>query len=57
MVGGVLFELGHRMAATLVSCLTSSSRGRSSSVDPRPSVRAFGLLAPLAVVVQGVLAA
>src|SRR5712691_909813 len=51
MVGGVLFEHGHRMAATLVLAWSIVVR------DPRPSVRALGLLAPLAVVVQDVLGA
>ncbi len=55
MVGGVLFEHGHRMAATLVGCLTLVLAWSIVVRDPRPSVRALGLLAPLAVVVQGVL--
>jgi cytochrome c oxidase assembly protein subunit 15 len=55
MVGGVLFEHGHRMAATLVGCLTLALAWSIVVRDPRPSVRALGLLALLAVVVQGVL--
>jgi len=54
MVGGVLFEHGHRMAATLVGCLTLVLAWSIVVRDPRPSVRALGLLARLAVVVQGV---
>jgi len=46
MVGGVLFEHGHRMAATLVGCLTLVLAWSIVVRDPRPSVRALGLLAP-----------
>jgi heme a synthase len=55
MVGGVLFEHGHRLAATAVGCLTVVLALWTVVGDARASVRALGLLALLAVVLQGVL--
>src|SRR5258706_9557376 len=55
MVGGVLFEHGHRLAATAVGCLTVVLALWSVVGDARASVRALGLLALLAVMLQGVL--
>ena len=55
MVGGVLFEHGHRLAATAVGCLTVVLALWTAVGDARASVRALGLLALLAVVLQGVL--
>jgi len=55
MVGGVLFEHGHRLAATAVGCLTVVLALWTVVGDGRASVRALGLLALLAVVLQGVL--
>jgi cytochrome c oxidase assembly protein subunit 15 len=55
MVGGVLFEHGHRLAAALVGCLTIVLALWTVIGEARPAVRALGLLALLAVVLQGVL--
>src|SRR6266496_5040373 len=55
MVGGVLFEHGHRLAATAVGCLTVVLALWTVVRDARASVRALGLLALLAVVLQGLL--
>src|SRR5438093_9885455 len=55
MVGGVLFEHGHRLAATAVGCLTVVLVSWTVVGDARTSVRALGLLALLVVVLQGVL--
>src|SRR6266704_6334687 len=55
MAGGVLFEHGHRLAATAVGCLTVVLALWTVVGDARPSVRALGLLALLAVVLQGLL--
>src|SRR6266446_5493680 len=55
MRGGVLFEHGHRLAAALVGCLTVVLALWTVVGEPRPGVRALGLLALLAVVLQGVL--
>src|SRR5438876_8367550 len=55
MVGGVLFEHGHRLAATLVGCLTLILALSIVVRESRPSVRALGLLALLAIVLQGIL--
>src|SRR5215471_18489032 len=55
MVGGVLFEHSHRLAAALVGCLTIVLALWTVIGDGRPAVRALGLLALLAVVLQGVL--
>jgi cytochrome c oxidase assembly protein subunit 15 len=55
MVGGVLFEHGHRLAATAVGCLTVVLALWTVVGDARASVRALGFLALLAVVLQGIL--
>src|SRR5205823_4439884 len=55
MVGGVLFEHGHRLVAALVGCLTLVLALWIAVGEPRPMVRAAGLLALFAVVLQGVL--
>jgi cytochrome c oxidase assembly protein subunit 15 len=55
MVGGVLFEHGHRLVAALVGCLTVVLALWTVVGETRPAVRALGLLALLAVVLQGVL--
>ncbi|HLK10113.1 MAG TPA: COX15/CtaA family protein [Candidatus Binatia bacterium] len=55
MVGGVLFEHGHRLAASLVGCLTLALALWVAVAEPRAGVRALGLLALFAVVLQGVL--
>src|SRR5438445_11253427 len=55
MVGGVLFEHGHRLVATLVGCLTLVLTLWIAIAEPRPAVRASGLVALFAVVLQGVL--
>src|SRR5207244_9128332 len=55
MVGGVLFEHGHRLAAAAVGCLTVVLALWTVVGDARPAVRALGLCALLAVVLRGVL--
>src|SRR5438128_1284599 len=55
MAGGVLFEHGHRLVATLVGCLTLVLALWIAIAEPRPAVRASGLVALSAVVLQGVL--
>jgi cytochrome c oxidase assembly protein subunit 15 len=55
MVGGVLFEHGHRLAASAVGCLTIVLSMWTVTADSRPGVRALGLGTLLAVVLQGVL--
>src|SRR5262245_51215381 len=55
MVGGVLFEHGHRLAASAVGCLTVALALWTVIAETRPGVRALGLLALFAVVLQGVL--
>ncbi len=55
MVGGVLFEHGHRLAAAAVGCLTVVLALWAVMADARPGVRGLALLALLAVVLQGVL--
>ena len=55
MVGGVLFEHGHRLAASAVGLLTLVLAGWIVVREPRPAVRLLGLVALAAVVLQGVL--
>ena len=55
MVGGVLFEHGHRLAATFVGSLTLVLAGWLIVREPRPGVRLLGMLALFAVTLQGVL--
>src|SRR6185503_17674650 len=55
MVGGVVFEHGHRLAAAVVGCLTVVLALWTVVGDARASVRVLGLLALLAVLLQGIL--
>jgi heme a synthase len=55
MEGGVLFEHGHRMVASLVGMLTVVLALWVVLRERRPIVRALGLLALFAVVIQGIL--
>lgn len=55
MVGGVLFEHGHRLAAFVVGLLTLVLAGWVVLREPRPAVRLLGLGALAAVILQGVL--
>src|SRR5690349_980570 len=55
MVGGVLFEHGHRLVAALVGCLTLALALWLVIAEPRPAVRATGLVALFTVILQGVL--
>lgn len=55
MVGGVLFEHGHRMAASLVGFLTLILSVWTVVSDTRPGVRALGIAMIVAVILQGVL--
>src|SRR5438128_6736305 len=52
MVGGVLFEHGHRLAASLVGTLTVVLALWTVLKEPRPAVRALGLIALFAVILQ-----
>jgi len=52
MVAGVLFEHGHRLAATAVGCLTVVLALWTVVGDARTSVRVLGLLALLAVMLR-----
>ena len=55
MEGGVLFEHGHRLVASLVGALTVVLALWVVLRDPRPRVRVLALVALFAVVVQGIL--
>jgi cytochrome c oxidase assembly protein subunit 15 len=55
MVGGVLFEHGHRLVASGVGLLTLVLAGWVVLRDSRPAVRLLGLAALAAVILQGVL--
>jgi cytochrome c oxidase assembly protein subunit 15 len=55
MVGGIFYEHGHRLIATLVGMLTIGLVIFLWRAEPRPWVRRLGWLALLAVVVQGLL--
>ena len=55
MVGGVLFEHGHRMAAAFVGIMTVTLVVLLSSWEPRPWVRWLGRAALLTVLLQGLL--
>jgi len=55
MEGGVLFEHGHRMIATLVGALTVGLAIWTARVEPRGWVRALGWAMVAVVVTQGVL--
>jgi cytochrome c oxidase assembly protein subunit 15 len=55
MVGGVLFEHGHRLVAALVGALTLVLAAWVSLGETRPAVRLLALLALFVVILQGVL--
>src|SRR5258705_3356710 len=55
MVGGVLFEHGHRLAASTVGALTLALSVWTVVQEQRPGVRALGIAMFVAVVLQGVL--
>jgi cytochrome c oxidase assembly protein subunit 15 len=55
MEGGVLYEHGHRLVASFVGFLTLILALWTVVADARPGVRALGLVALFAVVLQGVL--
>ena len=55
MVGGVLFEHGHRLMASFVGLLTLGLALWVVVVERRPAVRALALAALFAVILQGVL--
>jgi cytochrome c oxidase assembly protein subunit 15 len=55
MVGGIFYEHGHRMVATFVGFLTTILAIWIWQVEPRRWVRIIGLLALMAVILQGVL--
>ena len=55
MVGGVLFEHGHRLAASTVGLLTLVLSVWTVVREQRPGVRALGIVMLVAVILQGVL--
>ncbi len=55
MVGGVFYEHGHRMVATFVGILTIVLAVMLWKIDERRWMRAIGLAAVAAVLIQGVL--
>lgn len=55
MVGGILFEHGHRLIAATVGFLVLVQAFMLQMAEPKPLVRNLGWLALAAVVVQGVL--
>ena len=55
MVGGILYEHGHRMIASVVGMLTIVLAVWTWRVDPRPRVRRLALIALGVVVLQGLL--
>ncbi len=55
MVGGILYEHGHRMVAAIVGLLTVTLALRLQRREPRCWVRRLGLLAIGAIVAQGLL--
>ena len=55
MVGGIFYEHGHRMIATLVGLLTTVLAIWLLRKESRSSVRKLGLIALAAVITQGVL--
>src|SRR2546428_9438471 len=54
MVGGVLFEHGHRLAASTVGALTLGLSVWTVVSEQRPGVRALGIVMLVAVILQGV---
>ncbi|MBI3002329.1 MAG: COX15/CtaA family protein [candidate division NC10 bacterium] len=55
MVGGVLYEHGHRLAAAAVGLLTIVLAGWLWAREPRAWVRGLGVAALLAILLQGLL--
>ena len=55
MVGGVLFEHGHRLAASTVGLLTLVLSIWTVGTEQRPGVRVLGIVMLVAVILQGVL--
>jgi len=55
MVGGIVYEHGHRMVASIVGMLMVILTVWLWRQEPRPWVKRLGLLALLAVIVQGLL--
>jgi cytochrome c oxidase assembly protein subunit 15 len=55
MVGGVLYEHGHRLAASAVGLLTLVLGTWTVVRETRPGVRVLGILMVVAVILQGVL--
>src|SRR5436189_4998390 len=55
MVGGVLYEHGHRLIASTVGLLTVILALWTVVREPRPAVRLLGTLMLFAVVLQGIL--
>jgi heme a synthase len=55
MVGGVFYEHGHRMIATFVGILTVVLAGYLWKVERRQWLRMLGIVAVVAVIVQGIL--
>src|SRR5688572_14498053 len=55
MIGGVLYEHGHRLAASGVGLLTLILSIWTAVAETRPGVRALGILMLVAVVLQGIL--
>jgi cytochrome c oxidase assembly protein subunit 15 len=55
MVGGIFYEHGHRMIATLVGLLTIGLAVWLQRTEPRPWVRRLGWLALASVCLQGLL--
>lgn len=55
MVGGILYEHGHRLIASVVGLLTIGLAVWLSWIEPRRWVRRLGWIALVAVIVQGLL--
>src|SRR5712675_2683324 len=55
MAGGVLFEHGHRLAASAVGLLTLVLSVWTVGREQRPGVRVLGIAMLVAVILQGVL--
>lgn len=55
MVGGIVYEHGHRMVASVVGMLMMVLAFWLWLKEPRPYVRRLGFIALLAVIIQGVL--
>lgn len=55
MVGGILYEHGHRLIASITGIMTIGLAVWLSRVEPRPWVRRLGWLAVVTVITQGLL--